>query len=438
MLDKLKITGRGLTTRFKKPEPVVVKEKLFDVFGGLLDFSSNKLSNEKTISTKILKANVGWVYVNNDVIAKEVSKMEFELFSVGLSGGEIVYNQINSHPLLDLLDKPNSTMTKSDMLYLTQSHKKLTGDSFWLKIRNGRQIVGLMPLQPDKVELKLGNATDATADLVEGYIYKDAVDGKQITINYERDDIIHLKAPNPSNPFRGYGAVEAAADVIDLDNLTTKTTRSFFEKGAISNFVLTTDAKLTTDQIKRLNAEMRQMYAGANNAYKTMILGGGLKPEDISYSNKDMQMLDQLTWYRDKIMSMFGNTKASLGIIDDVNRASHESSMLEWKRTTVKPEMDAIINILNEYLVPEFGQNLILGYCDPVPEDRSDDITEVTELYPAGIITLNEARELIDMEEVEGGDEFYQKPVPIIQDPNAQAQDKPKVPAEEENPNEEN
>ena len=78
----------------------------------------------------------------------------------------------------------------------------------------------------------------------------------------------------------------------------------------------------------------------------------------------------------------FGNTKASLGIIDDVNRASHESSITSWLKSTVKPDMEAIVNTLNEYLVPEFGENLVLEFCDPVPEDRTSDITEVKGLIP--------------------------------------------------------
>lgn len=123
-----------------------------------------------------------------------------------------------------------------------------------------------------------------------------------------------------------------------------------------------------------------------------------MKPADISYSNKEQQLIDQLEWYRDKIMVGFGNTKASLGMIDDVNRASHESSLIEWKRNTVAPDMEAIVNTLNEYLVPEFGENLVLGFCDPVPEDRSDDIVEATDLFKGGIIMRNEARELADYE----------------------------------------
>lgn len=429
--------SRELTKTSSEP-----KEKFFDgVLGGFLDFSSQKLSGEKSISTKLLLANREWVYRNNDAIAMEVSKMEFELYTVGLSGGEIVYNEVVSHPLLDLLDKPNPETTKAEALYIIQSHKKLAGDAFWLKIRNGRQVIGLRQLPPDKIILNLKTPTETEPTAIESYQYKDTIGGVRIDITYQPEDIIFFKKPNPSNPFRGLGAVEALAGTIDLDNLTTETTKKFFQNGAITNFVLSTPNKITQDQLRRLKGELRSQYGGASKAYQTMILGGGLEPKDISYSNKDQEFLGQLEWYRDKIMYGFGNTKASLGMIDDVNRASHEGSIIEWQRNTVKPDMQALVDTLNEYLVPEFGDNLVLGFCDPVPEDRSDDIEEVKALYPIGVITLDEAREAIDLDPVEDGtgDQFYSPQSQV--DPSATgdanpANEKPTNPKPDESGNE--
>lgn len=393
------------------------KDKFFDSLGGLIDLGKNALSGEKSISTKLLQANRGWVYRNNDAIAQEVSKVEFELYTLGLDQGEIVYNEVTTNPLLDLLDKPNEETTTPEFFYTLQSHKKLTGDAFVLKVRNGKQVTALRLLPPDKITLDLQSPTEKDPTVIQSYIYRDVINGEKIQIVYAPEDIIHFKKPNPNNQFRGLGAVEALAETIDLDNLTTETTKKFFTNGAITNFVLSTDAKLQDEQISRLEAQMRAKHGGASNAFKAMILGGGLKPVDISYTNKEMQFLEQLAWYRDKIMIGFGNTKASLGMVDDVNRASFEGSNIGWLRTTIKPDMQAIVDTLNEYLVPEFGENLVLGYCDPVPEDRADDIAEVKDLYPIGVITLDEARGMIDLDPaVEGGDQFYSQPTvnPII------------------------
>lgn len=390
---------------------VISKDKSGDILGGLIDLGHRNLSDEKSLSGKLLKANTGWVYRNNDVIAQEVSKIDFELYTIGISEGEIVYNQINTHPLLTLLDKPNEETSKNDAIYIIQSHKKLTGNAYWLKLRNGGQVVALRELPPDKIELVLRNPTTTDPTVIESYHYKDTIDGQRVDVVYQPKDIIHFKKPNPDNAFLGIGAVEALRQTIDLDNLTNETTMNYFLNGAIQNFALTTDKKVTDDQLKRLKGEIRASISGNRNAFSVPIFGSGLKPTDISYSNKDMQFLDQLAWYRDKLMVGFGNTKASLGIIDDVNRASHESSINSWLTSTVKPDMQAIVNTLNEFLVPEFGTNLVLGFCNPVPEDRTDDVEEATKLKVAGIVTINEARELLDYDPIDGEDELRNEPV---------------------------
>lgn len=413
MLEKLPIIGPALAGRNedKLVERIVdeirvinAQEKLKvseldNVIGGVLD---NRLSDEKQVSTKLLKANKEWVYKNNDVIAKEVSQIDFALYQIGLKDGKINYTEVDSNPILDLLDRFNDATTSSDGLYLTQSHKKLTGDSFWLLDKNGNTINNLYLLQPDKVTIDLGTPTDATDKLIKGYEYKDSVDGKVVNQYYPAEDVIHFKTPNPNNPYRGYGAVEAAADTIDIDNLTNETTREFFRNGAITNFVLSTEGKLTDEQLKRLKAELNSAYGGVRNAYKTMILSGGLKPEKLSYSNKEMEFLSQLEWYRDKLMVVFGNTKASLGLIDDVNRASFDSSIISWKRISVKPEMKAIVDTLNEFMLPFYGTNYILGFKDPIPEDRNAKLTEVEKTK--GILSVNERRALLGYDAIQGGD----------------------------------
>jgi HK97 family phage portal protein len=419
--DRLKIIGQALTNNVDLPKvgrTVENKKKIFDLLGGIVDLSPTKLSSDKTVSTKILNANKGWVYRNNDAIAQEVSKLEFELYSMGIQNGEIVYNPVDSHPLLTLLDKPNPETTKNDALYIIQSHKKLTGNAYWVKIRNGKQVVGLRTLPPDKVTLDLENPTADSPSAVRAYIYQDTINGKSVKVTYEPENIIHFKKPDPNKMFVGVGAVEALDTTIDLDNLTEQVLMQYLKNGAIHNFALTTPNKINDDQLKRLKAELRSSLQGTKNAFNVPIFGGDLKPTDISYSNKEQQLLDQLEWYRDKIMYGFGNTKASLGMIDDVNRASHEGSIIEWQRNTIKPDMQSIVNTLNEFLVPEFGQNLVLGFCDPVPEDRSDDIVEAKDLYTSRIITLNEARETVGYEEVDEGDKFLAQNAPVTQDTN--------------------
>lgn len=394
-------------------KPNVVKEIVKEIKatektigGSFLDFNYNtNLSDEKRVSSKVLEANRGWVYRNTDVIAKEVGSIEFELFTIRVVGKDIVYNPILQHPILDILDRFNEFTDSSSGFYTTEAHRLLSGDSFWYLSGSGPNVTGIYILQPDKVEIKFGDIAEGQR-IISGYEFRDTVNGDPIERTYDAEEIIHHKVPNPKNPYRGLGKVEAAADAIDTDTFAIEANKQLFRRGLISNFILTTPNKLTTEQLKQLHAEFKSSFQGVENAFKVPIFGSDLKPETVQMTNKDMQFLDQQEWLRDKITAIWGNNKAVVGVTDDVNRANAEESTLQWKRTTVRNEMKAICDTLNEFLVPRYGTNLVLGFKDPVPEDEGAKVEKASKLKNSDLITLNEAREIINYDPVQGGDEF--------------------------------
>lgn len=418
-MSSVTILERLQTIGFRNRKPEQPKEKISSASPGVVDLFKNSatLSNYKSVSEKLLKANKGWVYKNNDAVAKEVGNIEFELFSVKRVKGEIVLDPITIHPLLEALDRFNEFTSKTSGFYLTESHQNLTGDAFWYVDGKGINIKGIYLLQPDKVELSLGDPSYGQF-IINAYKYKDTIDGKQVEETYEPDEIVHFKQPNPDNPYRGKSKVEAASEEIDTDNLAQLANKRLYQQGLISNFVLSTEKFLTDEQAQSVEAKLKANYAGAKNAYKTLILSGGLRPESITLTNKEMETIALQKWFRDKIMSIFGNTPSSIGIVEDVNRANAESGILHWKRTTIKSEMKTIADTINEFLLPRFGDNLVLGFKDPVPEDRQQKIDETVKLRGANIITPNEAREGLGYDPVndEGADELAFNPVnPIVE-----------------------
>ena len=411
--ERLQTIGRAIRGT---PQPVkeVIKEVEKKVEKSLLGsgyldtFKLNTLSTETTVSPKTLLANTGWVYVNNDRIAKEVATIEFELFSSRVVGQDIQLVPITSHPILDALDQFNTFTEASSGFYTTQSHKKLTGDCFWYVDGVGPNIKGIYILQPDRMDIEIGKVGRGQVEITE-YKYKVNIKGKSQEESYKPEEIIHFKAPNPKNPLRGLGAVEALADDIDLDSLGTEANKQMFKRGLIGSFILTSELSITPEQLKQIRAEFSANYTGVTNAFKVPILSGGLKPESVQMSNKDMEFSNLQTWVRDKICAGFGNPK-SIITTDDVNKANAEATILNWKQTTIRSEMKQLTDTLNEFLVPRFGTNLILGFKDPVPEDDSGEVERAKLLFDSKIITKNEARELIDYEPVDGGDEFPAPP----------------------------
>lgn len=406
----MKILGMTITTG-SKPEPPKPEKKqkgLSDTLGGWLDFFKKPLSGEKEISDKLIKANEEWVFINVSTLAEVVSDLELQLFQFKMVQGRVELEEIEEHELLDLLDRFNESTTKADAIYNTEAHLDLTGDAFWLLeggLRN-KKPTNIYLLNPDNITLRLGDFTKQASRLIESYDYKITIDQKTIERSYDPSEIIHTKVPNPANPYRGKSVVEALATTIDTDNFAQEALKNLFKNGMIGDFFLTTEKKATPEQLKRLAAQFKAAYTGVRNFWKVPILYGGIKPEKLMSTGREMQLIELEGWFRNKIMSAFKNTRASLGIDDEVNRSTAEASLSNWKRSVVAPKMARIVNSLNEFLVPRYGENLILGFKDPVPEDKAAKIEEASKLYKEGIITKNEARQIIDYDDVDGGDEF--------------------------------
>jgi HK97 family phage portal protein len=419
-LVKSLITGLGWR---KQPEPKAKKKTVSGASATVADLfkTDTGLSNYQSVSDRLLKANEGWVFKNNDLIAKEAGNIEFELFSIKRVGQEIQFDPIVQHPLLEALDRFNEFTAASSGFYLTESHQNLAGDAFWYIDGRGPVINGIYLLQPDKVKVKLGEPTYGQR-IIQAYEFKDNVGGKSVDETYDADEVVHFKNPNPNNPYRGKSKVEAVADDIDTDNLATLASKRLYQRGLIINFALSTSGHLTPEQRKQIRAELNSNHKGANHAYNAMILSGGLEPKSIQLTSREMETIKQQEWLRDKICAIFGNPK-SLITTDEVNKANAEATILNWKRTTIKSEYKSITDTINEFLLPRFGDNLLLGFKDPVPEDRDGKIEQNVNLVNAKIITQNEAREDLGYEPIsdEGADVLNQ-PMPTF-DPSTQDED---------------
>ena len=123
-----------------------------------------------------------------------------------------------------------------------------------------------------------------------------------------------------------------------------------------------------------------------------------------------MDYIESMRATRDDILTAFKVPKPIVAVTDDVNRANAETAQEIFLSETIKPELNKLINKLNEELIiPEYGEEYYLTYEDPVPVNREVKLQELQ----AGVdkwITRNEARQDLGLEPLQGGDSLY---VPI-------------------------
>lgn len=345
-----------------------------------------------------------WVFACVTARAEEVGNIKLKLFKDG--------EEIFEHEVLDLINKVNPTMTKHQLFEATQGFKDLDGNAYWYLARDGAngdgKIQEIYLLKPDKVKIII----DKTNPLkVAGYLFTQP-DGQ--VIPFAPENILHHKNFDPRAPYpfphKGMGIVEASAFAIDTDNSARDWNLNFFKNSARPDGLLITDGEgaMDPEEFKRLKEEWQEEHGGAGNSHKLSILSGGLKYQELTRNQRDMDFVAQRTFSRDEILALFRVPKTIIGITDDVNRANADATVYVFALRTIKPLMQKIVDTLNEFLLPNWkDENLRFEFITPVTEDR----TAKTAEYGAGHnvwLSTNDIRRAEGLLPTENGDKMYQ------------------------------
>lgn len=355
-------------------------------------------TGKKVPAARAMQVYNAWAYACIRAIAEELAKIEFKLYKVKGQKSE----EIMEHELLDLLYGVNPHQTRYELFYNIAAHLEMTGNSYiYLDgVKNDTQkpsAIYCLPPQYIKVIKK------PIPEFLAGYKY--TVDGSERKL--ETYEVVHLKYPDPADPYEGIGTVQAIADWIDTDNYATNFNTNFFKNGAKIGGTLESENATTIEQQKLLKTSFENLYKGAGNAYKVAVLPKGVKYNELGSTPKDMDFANLQAVMRDKILAGFRVPKTILGTSEsETNRATAETANYVFSERTIKPKMELITQMLNEFLVPRYGDDLYLEYVSPTPDDLEAKMRELAAALPQqASISINEAREkYFGLGPITGGD----------------------------------
>lgn len=345
-------------------------------------------------TAEYLKAYKGWTFACVRVLAEEVADIKLTL-KRRLDQTE--FENVDNHPVLDLLYKVNPLYTSYLMWEATEAYMELAGETFWWLVGPKNNPKEIWTLRPDWVQV-----VDSKDKLIMGYKYGPPGD-KKIMIPFEQ--MIHFKDFNPTNVFRGHGTVKASAKAIDTDEFAAEYNRTFFYNSAIPGGALETEQQLDDDQREKLREEWEKTHQGKAKSWRVAILEAGLKWQDIGMNRKEMDFTEGRRTTRDEILAMFRVPKPIL-TFDDVNRAAAKEARAILLENVISHKMKRMVSFLNEFLLPRYGDDsLFFDFVDPVPNDMLAEMTYYkTALGGMPWMTQNEVREEQELQPIEGGD----------------------------------
>lgn len=357
-------------------------------------------SGRKVSPDKAFEVYAGWVYACIRAIAEEVGSMRVRLFQITKDGS---HEEQFEHELIDILNAVNQFQTGLELKYTTAVHLELVGNAYWFlegaKVQSDKPRA-IYALNPARVKVIADRNLFPAS--IQRYQYRTQTN----LYEFAPFQIVHLKYPDPTDPFEGIGTVQSLAQWIDADNYAMEFNRRFFLNGARLGGFLESEAGYTTEQLEYLKRSFETVFKGVENAYKVAALPKGTTFKPASETQKDMDFAQLMDMMRDRILAGFRVPRTVLGITDDVNRANAEATNYVFALRTIKPKMRLIVSYLNEFLVPRYGDNLYLDFEDPVPENRELRIQEMQAAVASQpVMSVNEAREeYFGFEGVENGD----------------------------------
>ena len=169
--------------------------------------------------------------------------------------------------------------------------------------------------------------------------------------------------------------------------------------------------QLSDSQRAQIISDMESRFSGSSNAGRPMLLEGdftfqqmGLSPKDMDFSVlKKMSAID--------IALCFGVPAQLVGIPDAQTYNNMPEARLALYEETIIPILRRIQSDLNEWLTPQFADDLKLEYdIDSIPamaESRKRVFESVVQGVNAGILTRNEARAKLGIDPIKGGDTLF-------------------------------
>lgn len=329
-----------------------------------------------------------------DRIGSDLANISGTLLRINEDGTE---TEIKSHPFLDFMEHPNPLyeLTSSAIWRLHEIYLLLVGESFLLIERDDRGMpVELWPVPPHWVKMTpyLGNPT-----------YTITTTGG-LTMTVPVDDIFVMKQLNPLDPFhRGLGVAESIADEVEIDEYAAKFQKRFFYNDATPPVVfLMPDA--TKEQRDEFMAHWNKKHKGVENSHRAAALSGNVDVKELGSSDgKNLGFIESRIAMRDAVLEHFGVPREIMGITENSNRSTADAAQYIYAKNVLTPRIQTREEAINQQLLPMFGEGLIWRYDPVIPYDKDFNKEKALDGYNAGLLMKNEARELMDLPDVEGG-----------------------------------
>jgi HK97 family phage portal protein len=381
-------------------------------------FSGTQKGDVKVNEESMLGSAAIWYAITT--IAGDVSKMPLEprrMLADG-RGSDPAFDH-NAYRLL--IDEPNQFQTSDVFKEQIQGHALAWGNGRAAIVREGGQVVELLPLMPDRTITVMyrGEKYHATWPTIDDPIgLQEAIRNNPEEPSLPsgalilRDvDVLHITGFGYDG-IEGKGIAKVARDSFGCDLRAQRYTNDQMKRGFAGKLMLQAPPGLFRDEddAKAFLSGFRERHELGKDGETVGLLREGITANVMAMSNVDAQFIEQRRFSRQDVMLWFGlqhipgdNSSVSYNSLEQKMLAYLASCLDRW---LVRWEMqcDAKLRTVAE----KRARSIYFKFDRPswLQMDFSSMVNALTRLVHYEVLSSNDAREMLHMNPRPGGDSY--------------------------------
>jgi len=247
-------------------------------------------------------------------------------------------------PLALLAKRPNSFQSCMEFMQQCVVYKNLSGNCFIYMEKPSRLSTlptAMYSLRPDRIKILSQNGKLA------GYMYKpEGYQGTEGGFPILPEYMIHIRYPAAIDPLEGQGygmsPIQPAAYSADVDNQFSKFLYMFFRHGGVGLAALEFEMPLNDPQIARIRTEWQELYGGAENWPKPLVLDNKGKYHALTPPFKDLASREIDGRNESRILGPLGVPGMLVGMASAMDRATfsnYEQADKAFWQTTMNADL---------------------------------------------------------------------------------------------------
>ena len=308
---------------------------------------------------------------------------------------EETFEKVEGTDLEKILIKPNETQSIEQIFEELDGYKLLTGNAYLWGWSPG---VGVNATKP--TELHVPPSPYVEINIGDDKMLKYSI--QNVSENFTSEDIAHFKNWNPitSNQLVA-DSLYGMSPLMSCRRLMQKYMDADISQGAMfknmSPAGILTGGKegtVTEDQAISVKDRYKQLYGGVAKAGEVIVTSAAMTWQQIGFSPVDLNVLEG----KEEILSELCNVyHVPIGLFSSVN--STENNMIESRKILITdaviPLVEARKQVLNMWLAPKYGDDLIIEFDYSVFSEIGEELSKLVEAaLKMWWITPNEKREM--------------------------------------------